>query len=260
MSDEQKLPDNSTADATAWAKAHEAEKNADSVEWDIDANRPAQPYPAEIIPMESELEQDLGHLLNRHSAENESGTPDFILAMFLKAQLDLFNQTINNRAAWRGESVELSALQQLRRDSEMTKKAAAYFKQLVEAGVIQVHTPLEATDIYREIMDMQYPPNPQDLEQGGLEAGDTQGPDDDPAEDAKEVPLVTYSDGQRNEIGTANVKVTPGEALVAGKTVIGAVAIFAEPKDDPDYPLQEPKDEPRPTGRFARYQQEGLSS
>jgi hypothetical protein len=250
-----------------------------TVEWDIDANKPAadidptvnldtwEPgekliapdlkvsYPAEIIPMESELEKELGHLLNRYSAENESGTPDFILAMYLNSQLALFNQTIKDRAAWRGESVELPALQRLRQDSEMVQRTAAYFKQLVESGVIVVHTPLEATDIYREIMDMQYPPTDRDLAMPGFEAGDTQGPE------GKDVPLITYSHGQKNEIGIANVKVTPGEMAVEGKDVTAAEAVLE------DAPLNEPKDEPQseastdaPQGRFERYQKRGLSS
>lgn len=268
MADEEKsLPESSTADATRWAETKRAEKHADS-------------YPAEIIPMESELEKELGHLLNRHSAENESGTPDFLLAMFLKAQLDLFNQTINQRAVWRGESVELPSLQKLHQDTETMDKIIAILRSKVEEGVIHIVEPLEATDLYREVMD--YRP-PQDLEQGGFEAGDTQGPDTViapgalDANDGKEVPLVTYSGGQRNEIGTVTLHVTPGEALVTG-TINGANAMFADPdasysisvgSDEAAFvpPLDEPKDDIKPDapatgpeGRFARYQKRGLSS
>lgn len=207
--DKQELPENSVADATKYQQAKDAERYGDSIppksmhyeeQVDLGTWEPTS-RPAEIIPMESELEKELGHLLNRHSAENESGTPDFILAMFLKAQLDLFNLTVKNRAAWRGESLDLPARLEL--------------------------------------------------------------------QDGQEVPLVMYTNNQRNEIGIAKVKVTPGEVLVTG-TITAAIPQFADPGaaysvdleetnmlGDP--PLNEPKDTPRPTNRFERYQQEGLS-
>lgn len=213
------------------------EEQAKMVEWDIDANQPAKPYPAEIIEAETELEKDLGHILNYHSAENESGTPDFILAMYLKAQLDLFNQTIKNRAVWRGESIELPALRQLHRDTEMMDRVIKYLRQLVKDGVIVINEDLEATDVYRGIMDME-----------GVESSST-----------KEVPLVTYQDGHRNEIGTATVQVTPGEVRVEGKIITSAEALFADPGETYSIDLDEPKDEPRPTTRFERYQKEGFN-
>lgn len=57
------------------------------------------------------FEEDLEQLLNRHSAENPSGTPDFILAEMLTGFLKEFNEAVSKRAEWRGESVELPALQ-----------------------------------------------------------------------------------------------------------------------------------------------------
>ena len=51
--------------------------------------------------MES-LESELSALLNRHSAENESDTPDFILAGFLRAALAAFNGATNAREQWYG--------------------------------------------------------------------------------------------------------------------------------------------------------------
>jgi hypothetical protein len=62
----------------------------------------------------SEFERELESLINRHSQENVSGTPDFILAAYLQGALDAFNLAIQARARWRGESVELPALQKLR--------------------------------------------------------------------------------------------------------------------------------------------------
>lgn len=218
----------------------------EQVEWDIDANRPM----AVTVEKESEFEKELGHLLNKHSAENESGTPDFILAMFLAAQLDIFNQTIKNRAAWRGESVELPALMNLHREQEEVERFAAYFKKLVEDGVIVVKENLEYTDLYRELVE--YSPSKDFVEasEGQVEAGLEEGVK---SVDAQEVPFVTYQDGRRNEIGTATVRVTPGEALVEGKTIAAVEAIFLESDE------VAPTETPAPPSRFERYQKEGLS-
>ena len=56
----------------------------------------------------SGLESELASLLNKHSAENPSGTPDFILAAYLTGCLDVFNKTVIHRGHWRGEPAELS--------------------------------------------------------------------------------------------------------------------------------------------------------
>lgn len=60
------------------------------------------------------FEEDLQHLINRHSAESPSGTPDYILAEMLTNVLKTFNEAVGKRAKWRGESVELPALQRQR--------------------------------------------------------------------------------------------------------------------------------------------------
>jgi hypothetical protein len=237
-----------TADATKYAAAQQAALaestpgDVDLVDWDIDANRPADSFPAEVIPAESDLEKELGHLLNSHSAENESGTPDFILAMYLTAQLELFNQTIKNRAAWRGEEVELPALISLRREDEQIAKTLEQVRTLIANGIVHINSEFEESDLYRH------------LRQG----------------DEKEVPLVVYTNNQRNEIGTARVKVNPGEIVVTG-TITGAVAQITDSMPDAAYSLAEPKDEPLPEDKstvvdpgeignaFRRYQQKGLS-
>lgn len=53
------------------------------------------------------FQEELRALLNRYSKENESGTPDYILAEFLQQQLTIWNNTIAARSIWRGESLEL---------------------------------------------------------------------------------------------------------------------------------------------------------
>ena len=50
----------------------------------------------------SEFERDLCKLLNRHSKENESDTPDFILANYLTGCLENYNKTTRNRMLWYG--------------------------------------------------------------------------------------------------------------------------------------------------------------
>jgi len=52
--------------------------------------------------------QDLAQIINRHSRENVSGTPDFILATYLEACLNVFEITVQGRADFRGEQVEFS--------------------------------------------------------------------------------------------------------------------------------------------------------
>jgi len=46
------------------------------------------------------FEQDLEALLNKHSVENGSDTPDFILAAFLVGCLRAWNQGVSDREAW----------------------------------------------------------------------------------------------------------------------------------------------------------------
>lgn len=54
--------------------------------------------------------EDLEQVINRHSAEAPSGTPDYILAEFLTGVLKVYNETLVRRAEWRGEDCELPAL------------------------------------------------------------------------------------------------------------------------------------------------------
>ena len=52
--------------------------------------------------MESEFEKRLSALINEYSKENESDTPDFILARYLNAVLDNFNAAVKDREQWYG--------------------------------------------------------------------------------------------------------------------------------------------------------------
>lgn len=46
------------------------------------------------------FEEELEHLLNRYSKENESDTPDFILAQYLQQTLTVWNATTKERDRW----------------------------------------------------------------------------------------------------------------------------------------------------------------
>ena len=48
------------------------------------------------------FEEKLKELLNEHSMENDSNTPDFILAQFLTACLDAFDRAVQQRETWYG--------------------------------------------------------------------------------------------------------------------------------------------------------------
>jgi len=48
----------------------------------------------------SDFERELSELINKHSKENESDTPDFILAEYLNGCLTNFNEATNARRKW----------------------------------------------------------------------------------------------------------------------------------------------------------------
>ncbi len=48
------------------------------------------------------FEAELKQLINKHSVENESDTPDFILAKAVSGFLDLYKTTVKERDLWYG--------------------------------------------------------------------------------------------------------------------------------------------------------------
>ena len=72
--------------------------------------------------IEPSLPEDLRSLLNRYSCESVSGTPDYILAEYVLDCLKAFNAAVVNRGDWRGESVELPALQRLLAESDSSSE------------------------------------------------------------------------------------------------------------------------------------------
>lgn len=56
------------------------------------------------------FEQELSALINRHSQENASGTPDFILAQYLVDCLAAFATAARRRDAWNGHEEVIADL------------------------------------------------------------------------------------------------------------------------------------------------------
>lgn len=67
-----------------------------------EAYRPNEPeHEVRVAP----FEQELSELINRHSLEGGSGTPDYVLAAYLVKCLTAYNETVANRAKHLGEPV-----------------------------------------------------------------------------------------------------------------------------------------------------------
>jgi len=60
--------------------------------------------------MESQFEKDLTILINSYSKENDSDTPDFILAQYLNAVLENFNAAVKQREEHYGRQKHISDL------------------------------------------------------------------------------------------------------------------------------------------------------
>lgn len=52
------------------------------------------------------FEKELADLINRHSVENVSNTPDFQIAAYLVRCLQNYDQAIKNREIWYGGHLE----------------------------------------------------------------------------------------------------------------------------------------------------------
>lgn len=55
----------------------------------------------------SDLARDLEHLINSHSRENTSNTPDFLLAEYMLRALENFELTSLARERWYGQSLKI---------------------------------------------------------------------------------------------------------------------------------------------------------
>lgn len=76
------------------------------------------------------FEKDLASLINRHSMENGSDTPDFILAEYLVGQLKAFNETTNARRKWYGDP---SLMDRIANDDPLPRDASLTHDMTVQA-------------------------------------------------------------------------------------------------------------------------------
>ena len=58
----------------------------------------------------TDFENDLRDLLNKHSMENGSNTPDFILAQYLTTCLATWNIAVQQRERWYGRPKKVSVV------------------------------------------------------------------------------------------------------------------------------------------------------
>lgn len=65
---------------------------------------------AEFNPKEGDLVRELAAVFNKYSAENVSGTPDFVLAEVALDAVKTFNEAVHKRAEFRGESVDFNPM------------------------------------------------------------------------------------------------------------------------------------------------------
>ena len=69
-----------------------------ALEYSIDS-----PVSEEAVVRRENFGQELRRLINYHSRENGSDTPDFVLAEYLVACLDAFDKATARRAEWYGD-------------------------------------------------------------------------------------------------------------------------------------------------------------
>lgn len=94
------LPKKSIPEIHAAVVAAHGEPNTET-----EAPPVAPPLPAEPVEERPSFNKELSNLINRHSRENFSNTPDFILADFLEDSLLLLEQTITRRREWHAAGI-----------------------------------------------------------------------------------------------------------------------------------------------------------
>jgi hypothetical protein len=98
--------------------------------------------------MESKFQIELEQLINKHSIESESNTPDFILAEYLGNCLNTFNLALKRREDWYGRNKPSKKEDTLENDAKMLENAAYNlnyhnFCARVTLGTLPATTPLD---------------------------------------------------------------------------------------------------------------------
>ena len=72
-------------------------------------NSPEIDLVSRFLPQQTlSFEHELANLINKHSLENDSNTPDFILASYIMACLEAFNKTSIQRENWYGKHLSIN--------------------------------------------------------------------------------------------------------------------------------------------------------
>lgn len=98
------------------------------------------------------LKNDITAVLNKHSVENESQTPDFILAEYLCACLDAWNGAVGWRGSWRNEpltSNEAVADEIKRENAAQRREDVEEHKREQMRGIAAPHIDESANDALR---------------------------------------------------------------------------------------------------------------
>ena len=79
--------------------------------------------------MSRKLKQELTELLNRHSRESASNTPDFALANFMLSVLEAGEELIRTREVWHDSSYRLDKLTLPKVGKKGTKRESKRFSK-----------------------------------------------------------------------------------------------------------------------------------
>ena len=70
-------------------------------------------------PYEPCFKDELTTLINKHSKENGSDTPDWVLANYLCGCLEVFNETVKIRSNWYGQTGDAESLEVLSNEDKI---------------------------------------------------------------------------------------------------------------------------------------------
>lgn len=88
------------------------ESNEPTHDMAVPKSRDPYPYPGKAdleakfqeLQNKAGFQNELTKLINRYSQENNSGTPDFVLAQYIQNSLNAFNLAVNEREKWYGRT------------------------------------------------------------------------------------------------------------------------------------------------------------
>lgn len=97
------------------------------------------------------FEKELEQLINKYSKENDSNTPDFILAEYLSNSLKTFNTTLQRRETWYGRNFSSKKIDTFQDDAIMLENAASdhnyhFYCAKATLGICRPITPYDLLD------------------------------------------------------------------------------------------------------------------